>query len=432
MEASTTVAPRTSAPVRVAVHAEDTLWLAAAVLFASTSVVVGVLWDISWHSSIGRDTFWSPPHLAIYLGGVVAGIACAVHVLRTSFAGTREQKDATVGFWRYFRGHFGAWVCIWGTFAMLTSAPFDDWWHNAYGLDVKILSPPHAVLALGILAIQLGAMFMVLALQNRSGAAAEAPEPKAKNRSGAAAEAPEPEVKGEGTGNRERGTEERRGRLYRWMFAYAAALVLMNFAIMVSEYTWRIFQHGTLFYQIVCGVLLMPIVAGAVPCPPPPPPTAATGMYLGVLLLLVWIFPLFPAEPKLAPVRFPLTQMVPPQFPLLLVVPALGLDLVLQRWRRSRGWLLAGVLAAVFLALFVAAQWPFAEFLNSPAARNPLFGQHLRPYMIGETSFLARGEFLEPAAGMALVQGLTIALGLGVVSARLGLAWGGWMRGVRR
>jgi len=32
---------------------------------------------------------------------------------------------------------------------MLTSAPFDNWWHNAYGLDVKIVSLPHSILALG-------------------------------------------------------------------------------------------------------------------------------------------------------------------------------------------------------------------------------------------------------------------------------------------
>jgi len=32
---------------------------------------------------------------------------------------------------------------------MLASAPFDDWWHNAYGLDVRIISPPHMVLAAG-------------------------------------------------------------------------------------------------------------------------------------------------------------------------------------------------------------------------------------------------------------------------------------------
>ena len=51
---------------------------------------------------------------------------------------------------------------------MLTSAPFDDWWHNAYGLDVKIISPPHMLLAAGIGAIQCGAMLMALAWQNRA------------------------------------------------------------------------------------------------------------------------------------------------------------------------------------------------------------------------------------------------------------------------
>ncbi len=51
-------------------------------------------------------------------------------------------------FWG-FSGPLGAWVTIWGTFVMITSAPFDNWWHNAYGLDVKIVSPPHMVLAAG-------------------------------------------------------------------------------------------------------------------------------------------------------------------------------------------------------------------------------------------------------------------------------------------
>ena len=71
-------------------------------------------------------------------------------------------------FWG-FRGPLGAWVCIWGAIAMIASGPFDDWWHNAYGLDVEILSPPHAVLAAGILAIQIGAMLMILARQNNAG-----------------------------------------------------------------------------------------------------------------------------------------------------------------------------------------------------------------------------------------------------------------------
>ena len=49
-------------------------WSIYAVLFASLSVILGVIWDISWHRSIGRATFWTPAHIAIYLGGVVAGL----------------------------------------------------------------------------------------------------------------------------------------------------------------------------------------------------------------------------------------------------------------------------------------------------------------------------------------------------------------------
>src|SRR5262245_24382995 len=120
-------------------------WSIYAVLFASTSVVLGVMWDISWHRSIGRDTFWPPAHLAIYLGGIVSGLTCGYVALKTTFAGTRDERESSVRFWG-FRAPLGAWVCIWGAFAMVTSAPFDDWWHNAYGLDVKIISPPHMLL----------------------------------------------------------------------------------------------------------------------------------------------------------------------------------------------------------------------------------------------------------------------------------------------
>ena len=46
---------------------------------------------------------------------------------------------------------------------MLSSAPFDDWWHNAYGLDVKIISPPHMVLAGGFFGIEFGTVMLLLA-----------------------------------------------------------------------------------------------------------------------------------------------------------------------------------------------------------------------------------------------------------------------------
>ncbi|MEP6692881.1 MAG: hypothetical protein ABJD07_17115, partial [Gemmatimonadaceae bacterium] len=137
------------------------------VLFSSTAVVLGIIWDISWHRTIGRDTFWTPAHIAEYVGGLVAGLSCGWLVLRTSFSGDDAARATGVRFWKYFVAPTGAWVSIWGTFAMLTSAPFDDWWHNAYGLDVRILSPPHVVLGVGITAIAFGAMLIALAEQNR-------------------------------------------------------------------------------------------------------------------------------------------------------------------------------------------------------------------------------------------------------------------------
>src|SRR5204863_3233934 len=109
--------------------------------------------------------------VAIYLGAVIAGLACGTLALKTTFAGSEAERAVAVRFWG-FRAPLGAWVCIWGSFAMLTSAPFDNWWHDAYGLDVQILSPPHVVLGLGMIGIEIGAMLMVLASQNRAGTAA--------------------------------------------------------------------------------------------------------------------------------------------------------------------------------------------------------------------------------------------------------------------
>ena len=60
-----------------------------------------------------------------------------------------------------FRAPLGAFIAAWGGIAMLTSAPFDNWWHAAYGLDVNIVSPPHTLLILGIRAVDIGMLFLL-------------------------------------------------------------------------------------------------------------------------------------------------------------------------------------------------------------------------------------------------------------------------------
>src|SRR5436190_24357505 len=83
-----------------------------AVLVGGTSIAIGILWDISWHRTIGRDTFWTPAHMAIYFGGLLGGLTCGWLVIRTTFFATREEKRGALRLWG-FHGPLRAWVTIW-------------------------------------------------------------------------------------------------------------------------------------------------------------------------------------------------------------------------------------------------------------------------------------------------------------------------------
>ena len=369
-------------------------WQILAVLFASTSIVVGVIWDISWHMTIGRDTFWTPAHMAMYVGGVVAGIASGITVLRTTFAGSAADRARSVRFWG-FRGPLGAWVSIWGALAMLTSAPLDDWWHNAYGLDVEILSPPHVVLALGMVAIALGAMLYVLALQNR-----------------------------EEVGERSR---------VPMLFAYASGIVLTFFALMATEYTDRVLMHSSLMYRVACAAFPLVLVAAARASRLRWAATATALAYMAIVAGMMWILPLFPAQPRLGPIYQDVTHMVPMNFPLLLIAPAFLLDLAAHRSEGRSDWTMAAAYGLCFFVAFLVTQFAFSYFLMSPYSINPLFATDNYFYGLPKTSFAYRREFVPlDATPGTMRSGLIVAAVLAIVSARVGLWWGAWMRRVRR
>src|ERR1700724_517170 len=142
-------------------------WYISLCVLAVTSAMVGIHWDIAWHRSIGRDTFWTPAHIAIYLCGVLAGIVSGYLILSTTFDRTSRLRESSVTMWG-FRGPLGAFIAAWGGIAMLVSAPFDNWWHAAYGLDVRVISPPHALLFIGNATIMMGGIVLILGQMNRA------------------------------------------------------------------------------------------------------------------------------------------------------------------------------------------------------------------------------------------------------------------------
>src|SRR5436189_5765538 len=84
-------------------------WYLGCAALAVTSAYVGGYWDISWHRSIGRDTFWTAPHVAIYACGVLAGVASAYLIFMTTFGNDEAMRAASVRIWG-LRGPLGAFV----------------------------------------------------------------------------------------------------------------------------------------------------------------------------------------------------------------------------------------------------------------------------------------------------------------------------------
>ncbi len=144
------------------------------------------------------------------------------------------------------------------------------------------------------------------------------------------------------------------------------------------------------------------------------------------------ILPLFPAQPKLGPVYFPVTHLVPAKFPILIVAPALALDLLWNRIRSWKNWQIALLSGSVFVAVLVAVEWPFASFLMTPAAANRFFGTIYFDYNSPSWGVDRMREFWNTQHGVALFRGLVIAAICGSISTWIGLGFGGWMRKVQR
>jgi len=382
------------APAKASTPRPSIPWFIWWCIAAVTSAVFGGVWDIAWHKSIGRDSFWTLPHVLIYLCGVLAGVACGYVIISTTFNRNSPLRPASIAMWG-FRGPLGAFMCVWGSVAMLASAPFDNWWHEAYGLDVKILSPPHVLLALGMTAIRVGTLVMVVAQMNRAS-----------------------------------------GELYRKLerLSFYTLVVLLGLSLgIMEELTNRVFMHGATFYLVLALTAPGWMAVAARISNQPWAATILTASYTALHLGFLWLLPLAPAEPQLGPVYQNVTHLVPPDFPLLILAPAIAVDLLRRRIGTWSRWAQAAALGATFVVTLIAVQWPFAGFLMSPASRNWFFGTHYHPYFAPPSWASVRNVFLPTEQTPAeFWLRMAMALAGATVMMRLGFTWGEWMRRLRR
>jgi hypothetical protein len=114
----------------------------------------------------------------------------------------------------------------------------------------------------------------------------------------------------------------------------------------------------------------------------------------------------------------------------LLVVPAVVIDVLLRRFGPGRDWRLSVLIGAGFLAAFVVTQWVASEFLLSAYARNAFFGVDNWDY----SSRLGpwRYEYWRTAIDPVTAEGLGWAALFAVAGSRLGLWCGNWLSKIKR
>ena len=356
----------------------------------------GILWDISWHQSIGRDRFLTPPHIVVYLGAILGALSSGTHVMINSFS-AKAQKDAYVKLWGIFYSSFGALFCIWGAIAMLTSAPFDNWWHTAFGLDLQILSPPHSLLLAGIFSMQTGTCLWIIKYINLT---------SPNNRS---------------------------IRPLQFLLVVTAATFLCMVYTLAISYVRVSSMRDARFYQSVTVITLLLLPGFGKALRLKWGMTAIACCYFLISASSNWILQIFPAEPKLGPILTHTTHFQPGNFPLLIMVPAYFMDLLLQKFK-GNDWIRAACLSMIFVLTLVTIQYPFSGFLReSPSSRNWFFGGDAWYYQ-NPPDAPFRYKFspteIQPLPFFAV--GILIAIVLGMLVSLLSLTWGKWMLHIRR
>src|SRR5207302_8459841 len=117
-----------------------------------------------------------------------------------------------------------------------------------------------------------------------------------------------------------------------WLLATAAGMFIMNYALFLTEYSERRKMHGGLFYELTAAAFPFALASMSRAIRLKWAATAAAACYTVLMLVLMWIIGLFPATPKLGPIFQHVTHMVTLSFPLLIVVPAIFFDVVMQRF----------------------------------------------------------------------------------------------------
>ena len=156
-------------PVEALAHERVRLRILFAVAILKLLNFIGGAWDIQWHVEIGRDSLFIPPHLlviAAFTGGLVLVLFMTAY--ETGLAAYGQPQPDTL--------RFGPVRITWPMLAVLCgyafallSGVFDELWHQLFGIDATLWSPPHLLIMVATVVVDFSLLFGITASSRRLG-----------------------------------------------------------------------------------------------------------------------------------------------------------------------------------------------------------------------------------------------------------------------
>jgi hypothetical protein len=137
-------------------------------------------WDITNHLLNKPETFFSPPHSALYTGVAIVIIGSII-TYRYHIFDINNKKASNQHYYNNSNNKTNLYsiiinklrylplsvkLVLIGVIMLVSAGPFDFAWHSAFGLD-GLLSPPHSVLTAGMALSSIGALLGIIVSCNK-------------------------------------------------------------------------------------------------------------------------------------------------------------------------------------------------------------------------------------------------------------------------
>ncbi len=153
------------------VAAQERLRLRVLLLVAGLKLFnfIGGAWDIQWHVEIGRDSLWIPPHLVVMVAFITGLFLTTALILYESLLASKGQVQSHSLHLGPVYGPPAAFGIFFGYIFALVAAGLDELWHEIFGIDATLWSPPHLLIMVATMVVDYSLMLGITTSARRQG-----------------------------------------------------------------------------------------------------------------------------------------------------------------------------------------------------------------------------------------------------------------------